>query len=353
MSVERPPLDLARSVVFVIGFLGCSAHVSGSKTSDVAVQVGELRQQYRDVAANGLAFSADGSRVAAEVEFNKVDIWDWRANRVDKTIENPRGFNPPYVTNPYVWSPDGRLLATSGGKCVGHVNVRIWRTSDWSIEHDMVDHGPGGSQAVAFSADGKELIEVVNRVVRASEMIVYGVGAWDHEWVAPLEMAPEAVAASPDGDLVAVSGRANGALATPVPQLLGAVAIVSLSQRKVLRVIHGLAHGSVAWSPDGQRIVVEGNLYVEIYVAASGQRLSQERIDQSGSRIVLFTQDGRYLIESDFNGRGKGLGVNIWDGSRHHLLQTIPGDVAGIASSPDGRYLAVGSTGRVSVWQIK
>jgi WD40 repeat protein len=345
-----PVGDFARSVVVVICLLGCSNCMSGSKMSDVAVQVVEMRQQYRDVAAKGLAFSADGSRLAAEAEFSKVNIWDWRAKRVDRAIENPRGFNP--LSTPCVWSRDGRFLATSGTKGAGNVNIRIWNTSDWSIEHDIVDHGPGSADAVAFSADSKELIEVVTRVIRATEMLVYTVDAWDHEWAAPLDMRAESVAVSPDGDLVAVSG-VNSSVVAPTGQFSGDVAIVSLSQRRVLRVFHGIAHGSVAWSPGAQRIVVEGALYVEIYDPASGQRLSQEKVDRSGSRVVLFTRDGRYLIESDFNGRGKGLGVNIWDGARRTLLQNIPGDVAGIALSPGDRYLAVGSTGRVSVWQIK
>jgi hypothetical protein len=79
----------------------------------------------------------------------------------------------------------------------------------------------------------------------------------------------------------------------------------------------------------------------------------REKIEKSGHMNVRFTPDGRYFIESDMNGMGKGLGVNIWDGQRHKVLQHIPGDIGSIGVSRDGKYLAVGTTGRTTIWQIK
>lgn len=66
-----------------------------------------------------------------------------------------------------------------------------------------------------------------------------------------------------------------------------------------------------------------------------------------------FTYDGRYFIESDMTGRGTGLGGKIWDSQRHTLLQEIPGNIGSIAVSRDGKYLAVGGTGRTTIWEVK
>ena len=85
----------------------------------------------------------------------------------------------------------------------------------------------------------------------------------------------------------------------------------------------------------------------------SGQKLLHEDVENSGSMNIRFTSDGRYFIESDLNGMGKGLGVKIWDRQRRKLLQHIPGDIGSIDVSRDGRYLAVGGTGRTTIWQIK
>jgi hypothetical protein len=78
------------------------------------------------------------------------------------------------------------------------------------------------------------------------------------------------------------------------------------------------------------------------------------KIEHSGNMNVRFTSDGRFFIDSDLNGTGKGLGVNIWDGQHQKLLQHISaGDIGSIAVSRDGKLLAIGETGRTTIWQFK
>jgi WD40 repeat protein len=111
--------------------------------------------------------------------------------------------------------------------------------------------------------------------------------------------------------------------------------------------------GPLAWSADGARLAIAGGS-VEIFDPRSGENLVRETIENSGNMNVWFTPDGRYLIDSDLNGMGKGLGVNIWDSHHQKLLQHIPaGDIGSITVSHDGKYLAVGSTGRTTIWQFK
>lgn len=68
---------------------------------------------------------------------------------------------------------------------------------------------------------------------------------------------------------------------------------------------------------------------------------------------VRFTPNGRYLILSDSNGRGTGIGVSIWDAKHVKLLQRIPGDSASLAVSRDGKYLAIGGSGHTAIWQFQ
>ena len=66
---------------------------------------------------------------------------------------------------------------------------------------------------------------------------------------------------------------------------------------------------------------------------------------------VRFTSDGRYFIESDYNGRETGLGVRIFDSQRRKVLQEIPGHVS---SSQDSGYLAVSTTNALTtISQLK
>jgi WD40 repeat protein len=169
------------------------------------------------------------------------------------------------------------------------------------------------------------------------------------------------MAISPNGELAAIGGTltvvptdvndVNLRLQQTRQQLL--IHVVNLRERKVLRVIPCDAIGPMAWSPDGNRLAIAGGGSVEVFDSRSGQELLHEEVEKSGSMNIRFTSGGRYFIESDLNGLGKGLGVKIWDPQRRKLLQHIPGDIGSIDVSRDGRYLAVGATGRTTIWRFK
>jgi hypothetical protein len=129
--------------------------------------------------------------------------------------------------------------------------------------------------------------------------------------------------------------------------------LVTVQEPRIVGVVKGEAMGPPAWSPDGTRIALAGNLFIDIFAARSGQPLVHERLEKSGSMHVRYTPDGRYFIESDLNGSGTGLGVKIWDGSRQKLLQQIPGDIGNISISKDGKHLALGGINHTTVWELK
>jgi WD40 repeat protein len=163
------------------------------------------------------------------------------------------------------------------------------------------------------------------------------------------------LAVSPDGSQLALGGELlvapadPGASRTREPN----IRIIDLQQRKISKLIKGDAMGPLVWSHDGLRLAVTGESFVEIFDARSGGRLVHEKLETSANMNARFTRDGRYFIESDMNGRGTGLGVKIWDSQRRKLLQEIPGNIASIDVSQDGKYLAVGGVGRTSIWQFK
>jgi hypothetical protein len=93
---------------------------------------------------------------------------------------------------------------------------------------------------------------------------------------------------------------------------------------------------------------------VNIFEVPSGQSLVEENLPASAHMNVRFTPDGRYFVESDYNGRGTGLGVRIFDSQRRQVLQEIPGNVSSIAVSRDSRYLAVATTNALTtIWQLR
>jgi WD40 repeat protein len=249
----------------------------------------------------------------------------------------------------------------------GDVVVRIWSTADWSIAKDLTaspgTSSPGACTSMGFTPDGRLFVRTSDTRGRpGNNLVIYDVSTWQPIWGLPLErFGPVSVAISPNGEMAAVGGL----LLVIPPDILDVnerlqksrfdsyIYIVNLQQRKIALVIPCIDRGPIAWSPDGLRLAIVGGPHVEIFDARSGENLMREKIEKSGTMNVRFTSDGRYLIDSDLNGRGKGLGVNIWDSQRHKMLQHIPGDIGSIGVSRDSKYLAVGATGHTTIWQIK
>ena len=348
---------IASSVAMLALLLGCG-------NSGIAVKVAELPEADGESLPVGLDFGVDGSRVVVVSQSGQVRIWDWRSNRIEKTLENPQGFGNGLASNPILYSPDGRLLASCDGGSAGELRVRIWSTSTWSVAKDLVDNGSGLCSGMVFTPDSQVLIRTADTGGRRlNTLIAYSVDTWQAVWGLSIEgLSPVSVAISPTGELAAISGTTivsppgvtDPLQASQQSRVVGNLDIVDLGQHKVVRVIPSVSTGPVAWNRDGVQVAVVGGPDVEVYDARSGQNLIQENIEKSGSMNVRFTADGRYLVASGRRSGSSGIGVMIWDSQNHALLQHLSvGAVGSIAVSRNGKYLAVGTSGRTTIWQLK
>jgi|GEM_PF-3138663 len=140
-----------------------------------------------------LAFSPDGSLLAAGSDDRKVSIFDLDLGDVVGVVEAHRGF-----VQAVAFSPDGSMLATAGSDSLVHL---------WNRSGDKVGTLEGHSKgvaSVAFSPGG-------GLIVTGSDDQT--VGVWDAQTRANVSMLHEhqkgvsAVAFSPDGTGFASSGR--------------------------------------------------------------------------------------------------------------------------------------------------
>lgn len=359
-------VPMVRSVAVSLLLLLSLMASGGSSARDVAVTVAEFPEHDRYWIVPGLDFSPDGSRLAVESSDGKINVWDWRNKRLEKTVEKAGGTNVG-VANPLRYSPDGRWLAVCHTTGVGDVVVRVWDTATWSIARDLVagpsSKGPGVCTDMGFSPDRKEFVRTADNNGQPGDgLIVYAVATWEPLWGLPLEdISPVSMAISPDGQLVAIAGTAPvfpEGVTDPIKRIQQVryesyIYLVDLQQRRIVKRILAGVVGPLAWSPDGTRIAMTGGAGVEIFDVQSGKVARHEKVENAGRMNVRFTPDGRNLMDSDLNGMGKGLGVKIWDSSRQKLLQHIPGDIGSLAVSRDGKYLAVGMTGRTTIWEFK
>jgi len=328
--------------------------------NDIAVKVAELPKVDDEELIYGLDFSPDGNYVAVDSNSLKVNIWDWRKKRVERTVEKPGG-DDTSATDPIRYSPDGSLLAVCMGKAIGNVVVRIWDAVNWSIAKDLTDFGAGGGDGIAFTPNGRLLLRIIDRAGNPGDnVIAHEVSTWKPVWGLPLDLSVASVAISPDGETAAIGGVLTVVpwdVKNPIERVQQVshrpqIHMINLQQRKIVKVIEAGTMGPMAWSPDGTRLALAGGP-VEIFDSRSGENLLHEKLGKSGRKHAQYTPDGRYFIECDMNGLGTGLGVKIWDAGRRQLLQVIGGDVGNISISRDSKYLAVGIPNRISIWQLK
>jgi WD40 repeat protein len=372
-KLRAAPLPIPATSILIAALLSLLGHSAsgsdlldkffGSHMNDVAVKVAELPNPDSDVYPLGLGFGVDGSRIAVESQSGKIHIWDWRSKRIEKTIEMPRGFGNGFSTNPINYSPDGILLAVCDASGAGGVVARVWSTTTWSILKDLTEPTSGICTGTGFTPDGQQFIRTADTGgTSGSNLIAYEVGTWQPIWGLPMPgFTPVSIAISPNGEQAAVAGTIFVAplnVTDPVQRIQQTKAVanlnvVDLKQRKIARVITTIYSGPIAWSADGKRAAIAGGQGVEMVDPQSGEKLMHEELDKAAHMNVRFTPDGRYFIECDENGRGTGVGVKIWDSQHKKLLQEISGNIGSIAVSRDGKHLAVGETGRTTIWQFR
>lgn len=336
-----------------------------------------------------VAVAPDGQRVAALGVDGTIKMWSVATGRVLLTLQY---VNVESIERGLQFSPDGRWLVANGSGC------KVW---DPTTGRERFAFLPGKiTGQVSFSPDskwmtlanatvkiielasGKELTELsghydfvfATAVSRDGKFLATAgrdqvVKLWDtQKWreLATIKGHSNSilsVAFAPDGQTLATAGIDTTVKVWPLAPMLnqqplatdGVVGVQTLRPG-------GVILQPLDFAPDGQRLVSlitkpqddlprKYGIGLRMWNLKTGKQLLNLEAEGAALRAVIFSTDGQQIITGDANGA-----IQFRDAMTGQLLHTLTGtagEVIQLAVSPDGRWLAAGSTEQgVTLWEM-
>jgi len=283
---------------------------------------------------NGVAFSADGKKIASAGDNGVVKVYDFTSGKVLLSLGKDL-----QSADAVAFSPDGKFLAAAvmaGGRR-GHA-VQIWDLANGQLVQDMREHTQQIND-LAFSPDGNRIASVGNDNSLRIWNVKYGTLETTQKETKNNLLA---LAYSPDGKKIVATENWDGKI-----QMWDAVNV------RLVRSIKGHADWvlCVAYSPNGKEFVTgsrDGSVYA--WDAESGARLRVLRdpeLDPVNS--VAYSPDGRYVMAAT-----QSRHILSWQGTGGKLFNFYAGhdlSVTSLAISSSGKYLvSAGLDGTIRVW---
>lgn len=293
------------------------------------VSAGGSREWFTQATAeliySGVAYSPDGSLLAAPAEPSGVLVWDARTG---EEVARLVAGTPKRST--IAFSPDGSLLASGSDMAR---SVAVWEVSSGDLRYTL-GHETDFVRGVAFSPDG-ELVATAGH--DGSSRL------WDVETgdlLAVLERDADnlvAVAFDATGDRLATAGDA------------GVVTVWDTGSRRRIMVIddHDAFLNGVTFGPDDTLVTGGSDGTARVYSLRTGSEVLRLRGHSGPVNLIAFSPDGR-LIATSSDDRA----TRLWDRRTGHEVLALTGHeltVFGVAFSPDGRFLATASADGTTV----
>ena len=305
------------------------------------------------------AFSPGGSRLATASADNTGRIWNVRKGILLATIGGHKG-----IVEAVDFSPDGNFVVTGSTDGTAQTSKaddgtgRALLAGHTGSVH-TVEYSPDGTRVLTGSDDGtarlwdpavQPQLRLVRQTTGPLEEAEY-IGSGDRILVAgPGRQA--LVVRARDGRVVeSIPGRGPVLAVASSPD--GAVLAVASGRAVTLRraggdrsdLIQPEKVTSVAFSPDGERLVVGGKRGKVSIWSVDGKPLVDLGRHKNEVTDVAFSADGAWVATASRDATAR-----IWDADTGRVLRRLPhrADVTSVAFSPDGALVLTASRDHIA-----
>lgn len=277
---------------------------------------------------NAVAWSADGTLIAAGSADHLVNIWD--ASSGDPTLTCKGHTGAVYTV---AWSTQGEQIASAGEDGM----VKIWHTN---AQHALLTYTghKGFVYAVAWSANDERIASA-----GAGHVVNLWKPATGHTYLTYKghKAAVRTLTWSPQGNRIASGGEDH----------LVKIWAVSSGHTYFTCKGHTNTVYSMAWSPDDNRLATGGgDATLRIWDTASGQPLLLKEGHTGAVYATAWSPDGNYIATGS-----EDKTIIIWDTSSGDALFTYTGhssQVKSVAWSPDSKFIVSSSAdGTAQIWR--
>ena len=271
-----------------------------------------------------ISFSPDGKMLATSGSDGIARIWDLEGKEIAK-LQGHQGGGLSVI-----FSADGKMLATSGSDGT----ARIWDLNGKEIAK-LVGH-QGEVLSVIFSADDKKLATIGSDGTAR----IWNLEGKEIVKLVGHQGTVSSVVFSADGKMLATSGSDRTAR------------IWDLEGKEIAKLVgHQEAISSVVFSADGKMLATSSRDGTARIWDLEGKEIVKLVGHQGAVSSVVFSADGKMLATSGRDGTAR-----IWDLEGKEIVKLVghQGEIFRVVFSADGKMLATsGSDGIARIWDLE